>query len=303
MCLPTTLGDRSRDDLGLILPHEHVLVDLGPPGTATERDPDPEAVVETMAPELRRAREAGVTALVECTPVGVGRRVDIVRQVSEAADFPVVVATGIYQAPYWPDRAREASVEELAGWMVEELTGEVEDSGVRAGFVKVAVSDEGVHELEERALRAAARASVETGAAVASHTSGGDRAREELDVLEDAGMDPGRFVWVHAQTGDDAAQREVAERGAYVELDAVGREDPDDDYYLDRTATLCEDGFERQVLLSHDRGWYDPSNPGGGDQDSFTYLPEQFLPALRERVGTATADRLVRENPFDAFAR
>jgi len=303
MRLPTTLGDRRHDDLGIVLPHEHVLVDLGPPGTASRRDPDPEAVVATMTPQLERAREAGVTALVECTPVGVGRRVDIVRAVSAAADLPVVVATGIYQAPYWPDWAREATVDELAGWMLDELTDGAGDTDVPAGFVKVAVSDDGIHELEERALRAAARASAETGAAVASHTIGGDRARQELDVLVDAGLDPDRFVWVHAQSGAPDAHRELAERGARVEFDAVGRDDPGDDYFLDRVAALCEAGLEDRLLLSHDRGWYDPSKPGGGDQDPFTHLPEQFLPALRERVGRATADRIVRKTPFEAFAR
>jgi len=84
---------------------------------------------------------------------------------------------------------------------------------------------------------------------------------------------------------------------------SVGRDDPGDDYFLDRVAALCEAGLEDRLLLSHDRGWYDPSKPGGGDQDPFTHLPEQFLPALRERVGRATADRIVRKTPFEAFAR
>jgi hypothetical protein len=41
MRLPRTLGERGRDDLGLMLPHEHGLVDLEMPDTATERERDP----------------------------------------------------------------------------------------------------------------------------------------------------------------------------------------------------------------------------------------------------------------------
>ena len=37
-----------------------------------------EDVVRLMAPELARARNSGITALVECTPEGVGRRADLV---------------------------------------------------------------------------------------------------------------------------------------------------------------------------------------------------------------------------------
>jgi phosphotriesterase-related protein len=55
--------------------------------------------------------------------------------------------------------------------------------------------------------------------------------------------------------------------------------------------------------LSQDRGWYDPSEPEGGEQRPYTYLPETFLPKLRERVGEATAERLVTDNPFEAFSR
>src|SRR5512139_2488393 len=69
--LITTLGPLSAADVGMILPHEHLFVDLRtgePPGFA---DADPDAVIALMRPELDRARAAGITALVECTPVGV----------------------------------------------------------------------------------------------------------------------------------------------------------------------------------------------------------------------------------------
>ena len=89
--LMTTLGLYSADQLGMILPHEHIFVDLGPIEEENWRSARAGDVVPVMAPELQRAREVGVGALVECTPVGVGRRADIVRAVSLAAAFPVVV--------------------------------------------------------------------------------------------------------------------------------------------------------------------------------------------------------------------
>ena len=41
-----------------------------------------------MAPEIERIKALGFTALVECSAVGVGRRADIDRAVSEATGVP-----------------------------------------------------------------------------------------------------------------------------------------------------------------------------------------------------------------------
>ena len=95
--LITTLGNYEAGQLGLILPHEHIFVDLGPIEAASYLNADCDEVITVMRPPLEEAQKAGVTALVECTPVGVGRRVDIVKAVSEATKMPVVVATGIYR--------------------------------------------------------------------------------------------------------------------------------------------------------------------------------------------------------------
>ena len=304
--LHTTLGSFERDDLGLILPHEHVFVDLGPMEEANWRDADPADVVDVMAPEIERAREAGVTALVEATPEGVGRRVDVDLAVSEATDFPVVVPTGVYQEPSIPDWVRESSEDELLEWLLEDLTDGVGDTGVLAAWIKVSTDDDDPESLspdEEKVLRAAARAGAETGAPIGSHTLSGDLVHRQLDVVEAAGYTADRFVWIHAQADELASHREIAERGAYVEYDWIGGDDQDDADYLDRIEAMVEAGFADRLLLSQDRGWYDPSEPGGGEQRPYTYLTAEFLPKLRERLDDTTVRELTHHNPFDAYAR
>ena len=130
--LITTLGPKTADELGLILPHEHVFVDLRTPDTPGHGQAEPEAVVALMGPEIRRAQAVGVTALVECTPVGVGRRADILKAVSEATGMPLVVPTGIYREPWVPEWAMQAGEDEVFDWLHSELTGEIEGSGVQA---------------------------------------------------------------------------------------------------------------------------------------------------------------------------
>src|SRR5262245_64538964 len=124
--LVTTLGPHGADELGVILPHEHVFVDLRTPDQPGYAQAETADVVALMAPEIERARAAGVTAIVDCAPVGVGRRADILRAVSEAAGFPLVVPTGIYREPWVPAWAQAADEQALYEWMLGELEGTIE---------------------------------------------------------------------------------------------------------------------------------------------------------------------------------
>ncbi|MBI5959108.1 MAG: esterase [Chloroflexi bacterium] len=302
----TTLGPKSAADLGMILPHEHVFVDLrtdNPPGFA---EADPDDVINLMGPELDRARQAGITLVVECTPVGVGRRADLLKAVSEAAQFPLLVPTGIYREPWIPDWAHHASQDELYQWMLGELQDEIEKSGVRAGCIKLSAGDEGLTVCETKILWAAAKAGRATNAVIGSHTIKGRVVRDQLDILEDARYSPERFIWIHAQAEPDFnLNLEMARRGAWIEYDWIGNPDAfDDDYYIHRIRAMLAAGLAHRVLISHDRGWYTPALPGGGTPQPFTYLTEVFLPKLRAAgIDDATIKQLTHTNPFKAFAR
>ena len=302
--LHTTLGAYPPGQLSMILPHEHIFVDLRTPDVPGQGQAAVEDVVRLMAPELERARALGVTALVECSPEGVGRRVDLVLAVSRAANFPVVVATGIYRQPWVPEWALRASEDVLQGWMQGELQVGIGQTGVRAGFIKLSAGDDGLTSVEEKILRAAARAGSATGAAIGSHTIRGLVVHRQLDVLEQEGFDPRRYISIHAQAEEDfAISLEIARRGAWLSYDGIGWGD-DDERYLRRIADLLSAGFGGQIMLSMDRGWYDPAQPRGGVPKPYTYLNQVFLPKLRAAgVDEAALHLLTVENPFRAFAR
>jgi phosphotriesterase-related protein len=263
-----------------------------------------EDVVGCMAPELERARQAGVTALVECTPEGVGRRADLVLAAARAADFPVVLPTGIYREPWVPDWARRASEDELAAWMQSELEQGIGQTGVRAGFIKLSAGDDGLTPLETRILRAAARAARSAGAVIASHTIRGRVVADQLEILASLGHEATRFIWVHTQAEPDPTYYlTLGRRGAWLEFDNIGGGDPDA-MHIERIRRVLDAGLGGQVLLSMDRGWFSPGQPGGGTPKPFTYLPEVFLPALRSTgFDELTIRQLTVENPFRAFAR
>ena len=277
--IPTTLGLKSSAELGFILPHEHIFVDLRTWDTPGYAQAEADEVLQLMAPEITQAHAAGVTAIVECSTVGVGRRADIDRAVSEATQMPVVVPTGVYREPWVPDWVHQASEAFLADWMLGELLGEIEDSGVQAGWIKLSAGDEGLTASETKILRAAAAAGRKTNAVIGSHTIRGRVVRDQLDIIAAMGYAAERFIWIHTQAEPDfALHLEMARRGAWLEYDWISS---DDDRDVENILRLLEAGLGEQLLLSQDRGWYDPALPGGGVPRPYTYLAEKFLPKLR----------------------
>jgi phosphotriesterase-related protein len=301
----TTLGPKRADELGLILPHEHVFVDLrtwDKPGYAQAETAD---VVALMAPEIAMAQAAGVTALVECSTVGVGRRPDILKVVSESTGLPLVVPTGVYREPWIPDWIQVATEAELREWMTGELSEEIKPDGVKAGWIKLSAGDDGLTECEAKVLRAAAAAGATTNAVIGSHTIRGRVVQDQLKIIEEAGYSAERFIWIHTQAEPDLNLHvEIARRGAWIEYDAIGSDHLNDDFFLERIQRILDADLGDHLLLSHDRGWYDPALPGGGTPKPFTYLSETFLPKLRQvGVDEPTIRQLTQSNPFRAFAR
>lgn len=305
--LQTVKGAIALDSLGLILPHEHLFTDLRGPTVADYAHGESSAVLKVVKPYLAEAAEGGVTAIVECSTVGVGRNVSMLQSLADATSIHIVAPTGVYRDAYIPESLREVSKEYLAEQWTKELTQGIEDTSMRAGFIKLAMSDDGPTALEIRNLRAAVMASQNTGAVIASHTIGGKAAKKEMDILEEAGLDLHRFIWIHAQTEPDISiVKEAAQRGAYIELDSVGAPHQSQPELLDTVMTLIEAGFINQLLLSHDAGWYNPAHANGLPDDGYrgyTALIKDFIPALLQRgVTQEQIDIITIKNPANAFA-
>lgn len=305
--LRTVKGDVGLDQLGLILPHEHLFTDLDGPDRPGYAVGNPDEVAQVIIPFLADAKRAGVTALVECSTGGVGRNILILSRIAEKTSIHIVAPTGVYREAFIPKGMRDTPQKTLAQEWIRDLTIGIEGTGIKAGFIKMAVSDDGPTALEVKTLKAAAAACKATGAAVASHTIRVSSARQEMDILESEGMDLHRFIWVHANAEAGRPEHlEAARRGAYVEFDAIGAPFADQNLLVNYTLALIEADFAENILLSHDAGWYQPGRPGGqpdGGIRGYTALVESFLPALHLKgVSDEIIHLLTCTNPARAFA-
>jgi phosphotriesterase-related protein len=311
----TVTGDIPAESLGITLIHEHLYTDLRP---LRGRDEVPVPSADVLAanlPLLISARQAGITAMAECTPAGIGRTPDLYRRHSLESGVHIIAATGLYKEPLLPRIAYEWSVEKLADWMIAEIeigmirgtAGPAEldvpapaVDAPKAGLIKLASSDSGLQEVEAKTLRAALKAAAATGAPIVSHSPNSAAALAQLDIIDAEGGDPSRFVVVHANAEPDFRRHlEIARRGAYLEYDSIGADS--DDSMVTLVKRLLDAGYEYQTLLSQDVcGWIVewPSSAHLANSRRFSYIVTDFLPKLRQAgVSNEKIQSMLLDNP------
>ncbi len=294
----TTHGALAEQDFDRALPHEHIFTETGEGLAYAYAVADPAEARHVMVPYLTQARDLGVGLICEATPEGVGRRPDIVSAIAHDAGLPVAIATGFYREPWVTDETLAADADLLAQHLIKELMDGIAGADCAAGYIKTGTSPQGVTACEEKILRAACRASLQTGAAIASHTTDAQSAHRVLDIFEEEGVQAHRFIWYHASSEQDlTALLTVAKRGCYLSLD-------DSPGHMPPVKPIIDAGYADKILLSMDAGWYNPRHPHGGTIRPYTSLFETLLPRLlAEGVTQDILNRITHDNVFAAFAR
>lgn len=299
-------------EMGQTLTHEHVLVDwIGADSTGYHRW-ERDSVILRVLPYLQDIRQLGVNSFVDCSPSRLGRDPLLLRELSEKSGLHILTNTGYYGAVnnrFIPEHAWEESARKLADRWIEEYDNGIDGSLVRPGFIKIGVREDTLlSDLHKKLVRAAALTHKSTGLVIKSHTGGDIPAFDQIIVLKEEGVSPEAFIWTHAQAGSLEKQVEAAMAGAWISLDGVnisspGSDEGNKDWYVGRLAELKERELLDRVLISHDAGWYDAGEPGGGDYRDYGDIHRHLIPELIENGFTQTdIDQLIIKNPARAFA-
>jgi phosphotriesterase-related protein len=200
---------------------------------------------------------------------------------------------------------KEKKLTELADLFIKELTEDIEGIGVKAGFIKVASSNNGPTDLERKVMEAATIASKETGSSILAHSLKWEGAKEHISLLSKYKCDYDRYIWAHAHRETNINHHYHAlSLGCYMEYDGIGIRDEDDSLVLDLLEIMKAKGYGNKVLISQDRGWYNPALPQGGQPKPYTYITDIFLNKMRALgLDESYIDELLRKNPFNAMAR
>lgn len=258
----------------------------GPPPAPT--GPDPMRDVELMADELRSAGRDGVACIVDAGLEGTGMDLEFIREAARLSGVPVVKAAGFYTEPFYPERVTTMSENQLVRELVDQS-----DSYPAGVFGEIGSWDE-ITAVERKVFRAVGQAHVETNLPIFTHTGiPGKSALEQLDILEDAGVDPSRVTIGHLGNLNDPdvyVHKTICRRGAFVGFDRQGG--GGDAQVVPLVMALLDAGYADHVLIS------------GDASRSYARPVTSFLPRLKEAgADDATLARITIDNPrrFLAF--
>jgi phosphotriesterase-related protein len=292
MIVRTVLGDIEPGRLGPCDAHEHLFLDT--PAQPGEEFLDRDKAVE----EARTLAAAGAAAVVDWTPIGLGRDLDGLVHVARETGLNVVAATGLHRDAHYTaeDPLRTERPEPLADRFVDELGG-------RCGIVKAGASYHHLTPFEQKAFEAVAAAHVRTGAPVCVHTQHGTMGLALVERLQSLGVPPASVILAHVDRNPDAGEHaETASTGATLQLDGPGRTK----YWPDSTilqliADLAEAGHAERLLVGGDTGRRGMLRAYGGGP-GLDYVFSRFRPRLERELGAELARKVFVDNPARAFA-
>src|SRR6476469_6231724 len=165
----TVTGPIDPGELGPTDSHEHLFL-----RTPAQPDDTMDDLDRALA-ELEEGWASGLRAVVDLTPIGLGRQAQLLREAARRTGMTIVGATGYHRDAHYSagDWVFKASGEELAARVVADLRDGMDGTDVKAGVIKGGASLDGPSDHEARRLRPVAAASAQTGAAVVIHTEAG----------------------------------------------------------------------------------------------------------------------------------
>jgi phosphotriesterase-related protein len=306
----TVCGDVDPDELGPTNYHEHVFQ------SAPLLQGDELTDVDAGARELADLPRTGFAAVVDATPIGLGRRPAELPNVAQRAGVQLVGTTGRHRDAQYRDQPAwlHPSTEDLAAIFVRELTESMAaedgdylrrplsevpmarhgDRSVPAGVLKAGIDYWSISPAEHRVLEGVAAAHRATGAPVMVHTERCTAAHEVLDLLGDQGVHESRVCLAHADRNPDAGLHvELAARGAFLGHDGAGRaKDWPDAVLVDCIEQIAIAGYLDKVLLGNDVARRTRYRAYGG-MPGLAYLGERFVPRLRQRLGDTLTERIL----------
>jgi phosphotriesterase-related protein len=311
------LGPVDSADLGLTLMHEHIIlvnheIEANYPGHW-----NPEVEIPKAIKKLTELKAQGVDTVVDLTVLGLGRNVELIRQIVEPTGINVIVATGAYyfdELPFFFRNRGPGSFhggpELLDEFFTQDLEQGIADTGVKAGILKCVTDVRGITPDVERTLRAIARVHRATGKPISTHTHAETRrGLDQQRLFREEGVDLSRVVIGHCgDTTDLEYLTTLMDAGSYIGMDRFGL-----DVFLptpQRVATVAElvrRGYAPKMVLSHDTTCFSMSFENAQREQklpdwNYRFLLDSVLPMLRERgVDDDAIDQMLVHNPREIF--
>ena len=270
----TVLGNIQEKDIGKVLPHEHIccyseyLYKM-----AGKQYLDKELLVDVSVNCLKSLKEKyDLSTLVDCTPINIGRDIELLKKVSEKSGVNIICSTGFY---YTEEPVIYNTEEErLSEYIVSDAIS------TNAGVIKCAVENEEISPYIEKVLRACAKAQKRLNLPIVMHSNANNKsAVKALEIILSEGVKPQSVTVSHLSDTEDIEYiKFFAKCGCYIGLDRL-YEIYTEEYINSKIGTileLCGSGYEDRILLSHDDSFFNglSQNPKIKKTPRFNYCFE-----------------------------
>ena len=306
-------GPIEAEGLGLTLIHEHFYSGDEAVAANWPHVRDHEREHEIALESARAVLEHGVRTVVEPTAMLLGRDVSKLEDLAGETGLQIVTCTGIYTYDHLPPFLLNRDEDFMAGLFAHDIEQGIQGTDVKAAFIKCAADEPGVNERIEKVHRAAARASLQTGAPIMAHSRpASETGPRQVEIFLEEGVAPEKIHIAHTGDTDDLDYIErLLERGVWIGMDRYGL-----DIFLPtdkRNATviaLLERGYAERMFLSQD---FEPPIRAGLDwypvemmeqllplapDWSMTFLFESVIPSLKEAgMSDEQLETMLVENP------
>lgn len=318
-------GDIAPAEMGVTYSHEHIV--CRPPYWVEKEQDD--LILDDPASSLKEVmdfKNLGGESIVDATAIDYGRDIKSVSEISIRSSVNIVGTAGFNKSFLWPAKIPKhlksitgdyetyeqwidaTSVNDLADFVISEIEEGLEGTNYKAGQVKFGTGYNSISPLEEKTLRAVARAHHHTKAPVHSHTEAGTMALEQIQLLNDEGVDLSFMSFGHMDRNlDPFYHNQVAEAGAFLSFDGISKiKYAPESERIKCILKLVDKGYEDQILISGDtarKSYFKHYNHGLG----FYNILGNWVPRFKEEAqqNGYDAEKLVRkffiDNPKRCF--
>lgn len=283
-------GELTESQLGCTLVHEHLRIRSEAVFMQFPHLYNEEEEFQKAVKQVKEAKKWGVQTICDPTVMELGRDIRFMERVVQATGMQIIAATGIYSYHYIPTHFQNRDIDYMTSLFVHDIEVGIQQTSIKAGFLKCATDKQGITPDVEKVIRAVARAHHQTGVPIMTHSHpASGTGLQQLDILEEEGVDPGAILIGHCGDTDDLDYiLRVIDRGAFVGMDRYGiTRGITAEQRNDTIVQLAKRGYADRMFLSQDYcctiDWYEEDMVKKVNPDwSMTYLFESIIPQLKE---------------------
>lgn len=292
--IKTVLGEIKQSELGITLAHEHICCFSEYLYRIAGNDYlDKKRLEQVAISFLKEMKEKhGLSSIVDCTPVNIGRDIELLKRVSDKAEINIVCSTGFYYTE--EPLMYNLSAFDICKFIVADARA------VNSGVIKCAVEASELTHFSDKLLRASAKAHLQTGLPIVLHTNATNKnALTAIEILLSEGVKPRAITAGHlSDTNNMEFVKGIARLGCFIGLDRL-YSNTSEEYISEKVKTiteLCDAGYQDKIILSHDALFFNgfDSTPKNCEKPRLTYVFERILPRLKKEV----VESVMVQNPI-----